>query len=312
MPTLDDLRRLAAQNVRFLDRLEDDTVREIARAYEQARRDLVTLITDARNELYEGVPRSEQGNKLRELARDAELLGQIDARLTALGTLVHGIAEGAYGSARSEAEELGRDELDFLLAGLEMRPFAFNFMQVDYASVEIGIEESLATLDQSNGQLAGLFRTEFRGGLIQGEGFADLVRRLLGRDEGLLARGATSAALGARRTIITANNAARDVQYRAWGVVIPGLGKQAVAVVNAKTTDTCLNVHGQVRRLDEPYVLEGEPKFASTMMYPSFHWNCRTSSVAYHPDFEEGARVTTADLEAAAQAELEERSTGDS
>lgn len=117
--------------------------------------------------------------------------------------------------------------------------------------------------------------------------------------------------LAARRTVITGNNAARDALYRQMSQDVPGLGKQAVAAISPRTTDCCLRVHGQVQPLNRPYKLEGLPRFAAEMMFPAFHWNCRTSSVPYHPDFEVGAAISTADMQRAARAELTRRDSGE-
>ena len=42
------------------------------------------------------------------------------------------------------------------------------------------------------------------------------------------------------------------------------------------------------------------------MMQPPFHWNCRTSVVAYHPRFEQGG-ATTDRMRREANEELAER-----
>ena len=64
--------------------------------------------------------------------------------------------------------------------------------------------------------------------------------------------------------------------------------KQAVAALDARTTDCCLRVHGQVVELDEPFHLTGTPRFADDMDWPAFHWYCRTSGVLYQPEFDDG------------------------
>lgn len=48
--------------------------------------------------------------------------------------------------------------------------------------------------------------------------------------------------------------------------------KQAIAVIDHRTTDCCLRVHGQVQRLDRPFRLTGEPRYADEVMEPPFHW----------------------------------------
>jgi len=152
-----------------------------------------------------------------------------------------------------------------------------------------------------------VLKSELRVGVLRGESFPQLVKRLLARDASVFSRGRVSAELGARRTVIYANNAARQAWYETYAEQVPGLGKQAVAAIDENTTDCCLRVHGQVQALGEPYRLTGTPRFADRVAFPPFHWNCRTSSVAYHADFEKGARITTAMMQKAARQELQAR-----
>lgn len=53
--------------------------------------------------------------------------------------------------------------------------------------------------------------------------------------------------------------------------------KVAVAVLDERTTECCLRVHGQVQPLDQPFRLTGTPRFADEMDWPAFHNHCRTS-----------------------------------
>jgi len=60
--------------------------------------------------------------------------------------------------------------------------------------------------------------------------------------------------------------------------------RQAVAAIDERTTDCCLQVHAQVVGLDEPFNLTGTPRFADEMEDPPFHWFCRTSVALVHRD----------------------------
>jgi len=82
--------------------------------------------------------------------------------------------------------------------------------------------------------------------------------------------------------------------------------KQAIAVIDANTTDCCLRVHGQTQPLDKPFILEGTPRFADKLDSPPFHWNCRTATSLYTVRMEEKG-VTTAEMTDAAMAEMEAR-----
>ncbi len=66
------------------------------------------------------------------------------------------------------------------------------------------------------------------------------------------------------------------------------LEKMAVAVIDDKTTECCLEVHGQVQPIGAPFQLVGEPHFAPEMEKPPFHWNCRTAVALYSIRFDDG------------------------
>lgn len=305
MSSREALLTLNAQSLLGLERLESATVRQIAAAYEETLQAVTATITARRAQLARAGA-EEQAALAEALARDQALFRQIEARLAMLRKAVGEIVGGASDQSRARATDRAGEELEVLRGGLGLG-LGFSFEQVDFASIEIGLEEALAALDADQAKLAALLRAELRGGLARGESFEDLVRRLLSRDASWWRNGQVSAERAARRAVIDANNGARDLYYRTWRQRIPGLRKQAVATISDRTTDTCLQVHGQIRDLDEPYQLTGAKAFAPRMMYPAFHWGCRTSSVPYHADFEVGAAVTTAEMQAAARSELERR-----
>lgn len=114
------------------------------------------------------------------------------------------------------------------------------------------------------------------------------------------------------------------IQQLVWGVAAGGLsilyregqwqagfewGKQAVAAVDERTTDCCLRAHGQIKPLDEDFVLVGTPRFADTVDWTPFHWNCRSSVTLYIPEME-AVGVPTVEMRAAALAELDARRDG--
>lgn len=85
--------------------------------------------------------------------------------------------------------------------------------------------------------------------------------------------------------------------------------KQAIAVIDQKTTDCCLRVHGQIQPLDKPFILEGTPRYSDKVDSPPFHWNCRTAMSLYTEKMEEKG-VPTSEMVDAAQAELNAREDG--
>jgi len=299
----DQLLKINAQDLLFLDRLDRKVVREISRAYQAARLEILGAITERQATLkMPGLDAEQKRLVIQDLARDQSLFAQIELRLMALQGQVGRIASGAFDEAYDGATDRAKDE-----ALIFARYFDLQFTMVDFTSVEIGLQDALAALSADQGKLGAVLISELRGGLIRGDPFDDIVRRLLAKDSSVFVNGEVSAVRAARRGVIEANNGARDLYYREWEQSIPGLMKQAVAAITPETTDTCLAVHGQIRRLNEPYELTGRKAFQPRMMYPGFHWNCRTSSVAYHPKFEEGSAMTTEGMREAARKEAERR-----
>lgn len=47
---------------------------------------------------------------------------------------------------------------------------------------------------------------------------------------------------------------------------------QVVAGIDERTTDCCLQAHGQIQPLDKPFHLTGEPRWADYLDNPPFHW----------------------------------------
>jgi hypothetical protein len=86
-----------------------------------------------------------------------------------------------------------------------------------------------------------------------------------------------------------------------------GFDKQAVAGIDERTTDCCLHVHGQVVGLNNKFHLTGTPRFADYLDGPPFHWWCRTSTVLYLKEYDDGL---TDEMTKSAAIVLAERSRG--
>jgi hypothetical protein len=82
--------------------------------------------------------------------------------------------------------------------------------------------------------------------------------------------------------------------------------KQAIATIDERTTSCCLQVHGQIQDMDEPFRLTGTPRYADEVQDPPFHYYCRSSEVLYHEEFE-NIGITTEEMTTAAQEELDAR-----
>ena len=299
----------AVQAQRQLIRLEDGTAQQVVRAYERAQREMIQELLTRMTRLGSS-PTPEQ---IRSLARDATLLRDIEARLDELARehrviLRAGLAESqeiGLGQVTREIERLVR------ALGVEIPP------AVGIDPGQLGLIPNLVhQAEQFGDQYKALLTNELLTSLIRGDPFDQIVIRVLAVDPGpeaisLARKGRNEAELNIRRWVIEANNGSRQAVYERAREDIPGLKKQLVAVIQPdRTTETCLKAHGQIREIDEPYRLTGKPRFAREMMYPPFHWRCRSSSVAYHPRFEEHSRMTTEAMREAAQKALKEKENG--
>lgn len=293
------------RNALLLERAEDRAAREVAHAYNAARRELVDYLLRTWTGSSTLLPRDAV-----DLFRRLALLSGIDERLRELerqtGTILRGVVSS---QAEIALEQLGRE--------MALLPPSYRVGIASFAAIEAPLVETFLPAVLSDAQaiprsvLATLTR-ELQNGLIQGESFPDLVRRLMastptGTGPAVWRNGQLSAELMTRRTVITAANQAKLSSLNA----VNGRGetqvqKQAIAAIQGRTTDTCLRVHGQIRDVGEPFDLTGTPRFADRMMSPSFHWNCRTSVAMYHPLFERGG-LTTSNMRSSAQAELRRR-----
>jgi len=81
------------------------------------------------------------------------------------------------------------------------------------------------------------------------------------------------------------------------GGLVPGLPieddypyqRQAIACIDGRTTDCCLAVNGQIVDFDEPFTLTADPRpWGDKVMYPRFHWNCRTNAAIYQKEYDDG------------------------
>lgn len=90
------------------------------------------------------------------------------------------------------------------------------------------------------------------------------------RPDTVTREGAHWLAVAAGLALIGALQPAMQGTGRAWG-------KQAIAAIDAVTTECCLRVHGQVVPENKPLHTTGSPAFAEWQNWSPFHWNCRTS-----------------------------------
>lgn len=293
------------RNQLLLESAEARTARDVARAYNAARRELLDVLLTRWTGPGTLTPRDAV-----DLLRRLALLQNIDSRLVelerALGVILRDVVTNMSELA---VEQIGRE---LALLPPSLRPDLSRFTLLDTATIEQTIPAVMEDITAIGTTLRAQLRRELQNGLTQGESFPDLVRRLMaatptGDGPAVWANGQLSAERMARRTVITANNRAKIgalETVNAEGTVT--VQKQAVATIGPRTTKCCLRVHGQIRDVGEPFDLTAEPRFARKMMNPAFHWNCRTSVVMYHPLFERGG-LTTSNMQSSASAELRRR-----
>lgn len=293
------------RNQLLLETAEERAARQIAAAYNDARRELVDQLISG----WTG-PGTLQPRDAIDLVRRLGLLQRIDSRLAELEQQAGIILRDVVTSNSELAIEQISRELALLPPSL--RPDVTRFTLLDTATIEQFTPVAVQEIGGITAATALSLKREIQNGLIQGQSFPEMVRRVMritpqGEGPAVWNNSALSAERMLRRTVITANNAAKNAalaKVNATGTI--KLQKQAVATIGPRTTRCCLRVHGQIRDVDQPFDLTAEPRFARQMMHPAFHWNCRTSEVMYHPIFEQGG-LTTVNMQASAAAELNRR-----
>lgn len=289
-----DRRRQAVdRNLFFLETEEMRAARQVAQAYNQSRRELVRVLLERWLDSGKALTPGQAVDLLRRMA----ILGQVDANLLALerelGVILRDVVqaqdEAALKAVRREMAALPKGVVDIVTFSRVETQLIERFVPIAMADLELGTQAVRLQL-----------RRELQSGLIQGESFPDLVRRLFNESEPSVWRnGRLSTERMVRRTVIHANNAAKQGFLEQAQRDLPEIQKQAVASIGPRTTDCCLAVHGQIQPLDKPFKLTAKPRFADEMMHPGFHWNCRTSITMWHPAFEQGGFTTESMLESA-------------
>lgn len=298
---MDIILKLLEAHESEIARREDAVARQVAQALERARRDLLNDLARA----YAALGGESSPARVRQLVDQAAMVRAIERRMAELAAQLGDVVGEALTGVVDEATTAVMAELEALAAeaGYDFFPFALD------ETLELTIAPAVEQVQEFSRNVASQLVAELRTGLASGERFSELATRLYDAriSDGaasIFRRGMTSAELMARRAVIQANNNSRliflDEGKKRY---MPSLKKQAVAAVQAKTTATCLRVHGQVRELDEPFELTAEPRFARRMMAPPFHWNCRTAVVGYLEELD----TDMADMRREARAELARR-----
>lgn len=298
---------LLARHQTATDRAEEREARRVAAAYRKARQEILDRLISQWTGTETLTPAQSA-----DLVRRLGLLQQIDTRLQALEQELGVIVRDIVTTSSEQAIEQIRQQLALLPAELRAENM-LTFAQINTRMIERFVPVAFADMQLGARALSLQLQRELQTGLLQGESFDVLVRRLMASSaspgaggQPVWRNGEVSAERAIRRTVITAENSAKNEAIAEVQRQIPEVRKQAIAAIGRTTTDCCLRVHGQIVGVSEPFVLTGTPRFADRMMAPSFHWNCRTSVAMYHPAFERGG-LTTAGMVKSAQAELKKR-----
>jgi hypothetical protein len=243
--------------------------------------------------------------------RESGLLQQIDARLIQLEQELGISLRGIVTNSSELALEQVRQELALLPPSL--RPAGVDvFGTINTRMVERFVPVAFQDVQLGTRSLSLTIQRELQTGLIQGQSFDSLVRRVMSTTPGDLGtsvwqRGQTSAELATRRLVITAENGSKQAALEEVHRDVPEVQKQWISAIGPNTTDCCLRAHGQIQPLDKPFELTGTPRFADQLMTPPGHWNCRSSVAMYHPVFERSG-LTTPNMRKSAEAQLSKNS----
>ena len=294
-------RAVLDRNQLLMERAESAAARQVAAAYNQARRELLQTLLSGWTGRDVLTP-----DQAVDLLRRLGLLVQIDGRLAQLGQELGVILRDVMVAGEERAVEAIAREMALLPVSL--RSGLRQFTGVNFPMIERFLPIALSEASLGTAALRSQLQRELQVGLLQGESFPSLVHRLMATAEPSVFRnGRTSAERATRRLVVHAENAARQDLIQQVRTDVPEVRKQAVAVIQGRTTETCLHVHGQIVDVDKPFDLGGyQPQFAQKMMHTPFHWHCRTSITMWHPRFEQGG-LNTANMMSSARAELRKR-----
>lgn len=290
----------AQRGQRDLLRREEALAQDVLQAYEQARQALMTEFMDRAARLgSDPTP-----GQIRTLANDLGLIRAIEARMMALELELTNLLRRGLTPISQEAFALAAAEIEALALALDVMVFQFALDPL----LELTIGPALAHVPGLIAAQRATITAAMRESLSAGDRVRDIAQSLFGKSAGIFRNGMTSAELMTRRAVIQANNNSKSLYYeQAQRQYLPTLQKQIVATIGPRTTQTCLRAHGQIKPLDEPFDISGEPSFGRRQMHPPFHWNCRTTVAPYLAQLETTSTLKTSDMRQAAQQELQRR-----
>jgi len=284
-----------------IGRIDRKLAREIVSAYQSARRELLAYLADG----YAQLGTQPSPAQIRSLLTRAGLIDAIDSRMAEMQQELILVLDENLRMATDASYQAIASEIEILAHSLEvgtLMPFAIDPL------LELTVAPALDQVPGLVSAVRSQLRGSLRSSLAQGQRMEEISRALYGVNNSIFSRGMTSARLMGHRAVTEAENVARLAYLDHAKGQIPQLKKQAIARIDSRTSETCLNVHGQIQEIDKPFNTDGKEAFAPQQMAPPFHWGpCRTSVTAYHPIFEQSSKLTTSDLTEEAQTEMASR-----
>ena len=285
--------RLANRYIKKIGQLESIYIRDVSSIHKEARKAMLDIITR------DGVRYSTITRLQEEIDRVGRESSQIGKRLSAIvdQTVVENVEQQIATLKKVGETGLPSVSQGQILTNTQRDQVYLSIMQqipqwtVDMAqAIEINMTRLVVAGADVNTAISRLLATTIMDGRASVWRIADVAME---KQTGLLTW--TAASLSGR-ILYNWLNQSTKTEYK----------KQAVATIDQVTTDCCLRVHGQIQPLNEPFKLEGEPRFADEVDSPPFHWYCRTAVVLYTEKLEERG-VPTSEMIEAARLELKAR-----
>lgn len=197
--------------------------------------------------------------------------------------------EGTANMLLADAGNLGRDQ-----ARAEVTAWGLDFISIDLTDNSVALDAWMSTVDdQTQKAMAAYFLTNDPVMVI-----GDQTRQGLVRADRVIASGANWLASTAGSSYSRVMDRSVDVEW----------GKQAIPVIDERTTDCCLRVAGQTVPFKGEFTLTGEPRFADKQKWSPFHWYCRTSVASVPLDMADDDVTRKLTRQSAQEREIRDRS----
>jgi len=301
--------------------LENSTIRQITTAYTVARDEVAVELQQRWNMYTAGLGRMTEKQVLvaqTKLFRDAQLYENLEARIAELGGKVDKITASAIMESSGISNEWVKREFEAMCAFTNLDPASFaliNQFQAEVAIKKVNKGTKFINDIVKRDTLKEM-RQQMRIGLLKGESIDTITQRLVsktpltleGVHKGVFSSIEQRARLNARWGVIESANSAATTQYGSFNARVSKAGmkemqvmKQVTAMVDQRTSETCIYANGQIQPVEKPFETD-----QGNLDYPPFHCNCRTTVTAWHKAFEAYGK-STKDMIAESKAEAKKR-----